>query len=94
MDNMTSRPTSENIAFVINFDSVKRPCSISRDALDRLAALKNIDGTDANSQELFKAFELCICSVAGTLMKDNPTQTSLHLTAKDMDLAYQSTPRH
>jgi Protein of unknown function (DUF1488) len=58
------RMTKTGVLFTIRTDREDRECLISREALERLSAIKNIDASDAESIEIFHAFEATIDSVA------------------------------
>ncbi|WP_156396793.1 DUF1488 family protein [Noviherbaspirillum sp. Root189] len=91
MDNSTpTRRTPDGVIFSINIDAQERECLISREALNTLSQLKNIDSSDADSLELFKAFETFIRPVAHSLLGGRVLQTPLQLTPQNMNDAYRS----
>lgn len=91
MDNTTpARPTADGVTFSINIAAQERECSISREALNTLSQLKNIDSSDAESLELFKAFETFIRPIAQSLFGRKALQTPLLLTSENMRTAYRS----
>lgn len=91
MGNTTSaRSTPDGVTFSINIGTKERECSISREALTTLSQLKNIDGSDADTLELFKAFETFIRPVAQSLFGGKILQSPLRLTPENMSTAYRS----
>lgn len=91
MDNTTpSRPAADSVIFTINIDAKDRECMISREALNRLSELKNIDSSDADTLELFKAFETFIRPVAQSLFGGKGLHAPLQLTPENMSAAYRS----
>lgn len=91
MDTTTpARPTSGGVAFTINYHGKERECSISREALNTLSRLKNIDSSDADTLELFKAFETFIRPVAQLLVGGVSRYESLQLTPENIKSAYHS----
>lgn len=60
--------TTTGIVFSITIDCVDRKCLISKDALNKLCELKNIDNTDADVMEIFHAFEATINGAARRLV--------------------------
>ncbi|WP_151637189.1 DUF1488 family protein [Noviherbaspirillum aerium] len=91
MDNTTpSRPAEDSVIFTINIDAKDRECTISREALNTLSELKNIDSSDADTLELFKAFETFIRPVAQSLFGGKALHAPLQLTPENMNAAYRS----
>ena len=91
MDNATpARPTLDDVTFSIKIGVQDKECSISREALNTLSQLKNIDSTDADTLELFKAFETFIRPIAQSLFGRKALQTPLLLTSENMRTAYRS----
>lgn len=86
----TVRPTSGGVVFTINFQGQERECLISREALNTLSQLKNIDSSDADTLDLFKAFEGFIRPVAQSLVDGGSRHESLQLTPENMKRAYRS----
>lgn len=60
--------TQEGVAFNINLNSVEHECLISRDALVKLSLSKNIDASDAETMDIFHAFESTIKDMTRTLI--------------------------
>lgn len=58
------RVTDKGIVFSMQVDSKAREILISKEALDKLSALKNIDSGDADPLELFHAFRSTIHEIA------------------------------
>jgi hypothetical protein len=75
------RLTVKGIHFSVKTESVERKCFISRDALNELSRLKNIDATDADLMEVFHAFRTTIDGVAQRLIASNDSETPLVLTS-------------
>lgn len=91
MDKTTpARPTSDGVIFTINVGAKERECSISRDALNMLSGMKNIDSSDADTLELFKAFETFIRPVAQSLFGRKGLQAPFQLTPENISTAYRS----
>ncbi|WP_194725281.1 DUF1488 family protein [Noviherbaspirillum malthae] len=91
MDNTTPvRPTPDGVTFSVNIGAHERECLISREALDTLSQLKNIDSSDADTLELFKAFETFIRPVAQSIFGGAVHQTPLLLTSENLKSAYRS----
>lgn len=91
MDDTTSaRLTPDDVAFSINIGAQERQCLISREALDTLSQLKNIDSSDADTLELFKAFETFIRPVAQSIFGGEVSQAPLQLTSENIWSAYHS----
>jgi hypothetical protein len=82
MDYSTTEPrlTAKGIIFSVEIDSSERKCFISRNALDKLSELKNIDTTDADAMEVFHAFQVTIRDVARRLVAANVSGTPIVLT--------------
>lgn len=75
------RLTVKGIHFSIKTESVARKCFISRDTLNELSRLKNIDATDADLLEVFHAFRTTIHGAAQHLIASNDSETPLVLTS-------------
>lgn len=86
-------PASDCVAFSISINAQERECSISREALNTLSKLKNIDSSDADTLELFKAFETFIRPVAQSIFNGKVSQAPLRLTPENMENAYSSSIR-
>lgn len=91
MHDYTPQPllSGESVAFTVKVDSLSHACLISKEALQKLAALKNIDAADADAIDIFHAFEGTINGVArrlvkakvpGTLLVMGPNSFSSHAT--------------
>ncbi|MEC4719817.1 DUF1488 family protein [Noviherbaspirillum sp. CPCC 100848] len=89
-DAAPANPASDCVAFSISINAQERECSISREALNTLSKLKNIDSTDADTLELFKAFETFIRPVAQSICNGKISQAPLRLTPENMESAYSS----
>lgn len=89
-DAAPANPASDCVAFSISINAQERECSISREALNTLSKLKNIDSTDADTLELFKAFETFIRPVAQSIFNGKVSQAPLRLTPENMESAYSS----
>jgi len=81
------RMTKKGVAFTIRMDSDERECLISREALEKLSAIKNIDASDAEPMELFHAFEVTIDSVARRLAVEHAYSSLLVLRTDCFDKA-------
>jgi hypothetical protein len=70
MSHYTPQPllTSEGVVFTVRVDSLNRECLITEEALHKLSALKAIDSADANTMDIFHAFEDTINGVARRLV--------------------------
>lgn len=84
------RPSPDCVTFSVKIDEKERECTISREALNTLSHLKNIDSSDADTLELFKAFETFILPVAQSLFGGKILQLPLCLTPENMSTAYCS----
>lgn len=80
--------TAYGILFTINVDTVTHQCLISKKALNKLTQLSNIDSSDAEAMDVFKAFEAYICPVAHHLLKTRQPKTTLRLTTSSIMSAY------
>lgn len=56
--------TERGVAFSVVTGMKRRECLISLEALQRMAALKNVDAGDADPMDVFHAFETTIDGVA------------------------------
>lgn len=88
------RSTEDGILFTISVNTVTHQCLISREALNKLSQLKNIDATDADAVDVFKAFEAYIRPVAHDLFKTRSLKRTLRLTAQNIISAYGIDTRH
>lgn len=75
------RLTVKGIHFSVKTESAERKCFISRDALNELSRLKNVDATDADLMEVFHAFRATINGVAQRLIASDDSKTPLVLTS-------------
>jgi hypothetical protein len=62
------RLTKRGVAFAVSNGVKERECLISTAALERVAALKNVDASDADPMDVFRAFEETINGVARRLV--------------------------
>ncbi len=62
------RLTENGVLFTVRVDSQNRECVILKEALEKLSALKSIDAADADTMEVFHAFEATINGVARRLI--------------------------
>jgi len=85
---MAVRPTSDGVAFIVKVGACVEECFISREALDTLSKLKNIDGSDADPLELFLALELFIRAVATSHFARRGKGCPLRLTPEIINSAY------
>lgn len=69
MSHYTLQPllTREGVVFTVKVDALEHECLISREALGTLSALKSIDAADADTMDLFHAFENTINGAARRL---------------------------
>jgi hypothetical protein len=70
MSHYTPQPllTREGVVFTVRVDSLDRECLVTQEALHKLSALKNIDAQDAQTMDIFHAFEDTINGVARRLV--------------------------
>jgi hypothetical protein len=70
MSHYTPQPllTHDGVVFTVRVDSVDRECLVTKEALDKLSALKNIDVADSDKMDIFHAFEDTINGVARRLV--------------------------
>jgi len=82
MTHYTPKPllTPEGVAFMVRVDSLDRKCLITEEALEKLSALRNIDAMDANTMDIFHAFEETINGVARRLVAAGVPGTPLRMT--------------
>ncbi|MEC4721645.1 hypothetical protein RY831_20975 [Noviherbaspirillum sp. CPCC 100848] len=85
---MAVRPTSDGVAFIIKAGVCMEECFISREALNTLSQLKNIDGSDANALDLFQALESFIRPVAQSLLAEKAKELPIRLTPENITSAY------
>ncbi len=71
---------SEGVLFTVRVDSLDRECLITKEALDKLSALKNIDVMGADKMDIFHAFEATINGVARRLVAARVPGTPLMMT--------------
>jgi hypothetical protein len=61
------RLTDQGIIFKVRIGSADHQCVISREALESLSDMKHMDVSDADSLDVFHAFEMTIRSTAESL---------------------------
>lgn len=66
-----SRMTKTGVVFTVRMDCDEQECLISREALERLSVIKNIDASDTEPMEIFHAFEATIGNVARRLATEH-----------------------
>lgn len=86
--------TEDGVLFTIDVDAATHQCLISREALNKLSQLKNVDASDADALDIFKAFEAYIRPVAHDLFKARRPQKTIRLTSDCITRAYDCTTRH
>jgi len=85
--NRRPRMTARGVAFAVLSGAIKRDCLISRAALERVAALKNVDASDADPMDIFHAFEETINGVALRLLNTGEGERVLCLQPESFDRA-------
>lgn len=80
-----ARMTKSGVAFAVSNGAKQRECLISTAALERIAALKNVDATDADPMEVFRAFEATINNVAQRLVADDDANRPICLQPESFD---------
>lgn len=70
MSNFTPLPslTRDGVVFTISIDSIDHECVISRESLVNLSLFKNIDASDADTMDLYHAFEKTIHAMTRALV--------------------------
>jgi hypothetical protein len=83
MTHYTPQPllTREGIFFTVRVDSMDRKCLITEEALDKLSALRKIEVRDADTMDIFHAFENTINGVARRLVAARVPGTPLMMTS-------------
>lgn len=79
------RMTKRGVAFAVSNGARKRECLISTAALERVAAIKNVDATDADPIELFRAFEATINGVAQRMVAADDASRLICLLPESFD---------
>lgn len=90
MAKLQPQSTANGVLFTINVNAVAHHCLISKKALNRLSQLKNIDSSDADAMDVFKAFEAYIRPVAHDLFNTRHPTKTLRLTSGSIASAYES----
>lgn len=82
MTHFTPQPllTHEGVLFTVRVDSLDRKCLITEEALDKLSELRNVDVGDADTMDIFRAFENMINGVARRLVTARVPGTPLRMT--------------
>lgn len=80
-----ARMTKRGVAFAVSSGAKQRECLISTAALERVAALKNVDATDADPMEVFRAFEATINHVAQSLVAGDDASRLICLQPESFD---------
>lgn len=88
------RSTANGILFTVSVNAVTHHCLISKKALNKLSQLKNIDSSDADAIDVFKAFESYIQPVAHELLKAKPPLKTLRLTTGSINSAFDCGTTH
>lgn len=79
------RMTKRGVAFAVSSGAKKHECLISTAALARVAAIKNVDATDADPIELFRAFETTISGVAQRMVAADAASRLICLLPESFD---------
>jgi hypothetical protein len=85
----TPHLTNDGVAFTVRVDSLDRECLITEEALEELTILKNTDVADADTMDVYHAFENTINGVARRLVTAGVGGTPLVLTRN----TFSSPPR-
>lgn len=72
--------TDEGVTFTVTVDSLDRECLIEDEALQHLSLLRNSDTSEADTMDVFHAFESKINGVARRLVAAGVQGTPLILT--------------
>ncbi|NEX63906.1 DUF1488 family protein [Noviherbaspirillum galbum] len=73
------RLTEHGVVFQVSIGGSEHQCVISREALESLSDMKDVDVSDADSLDVFHAFETTIRSTAKTLADAEPAQPILEI---------------
>lgn len=79
------RMTKRGVAFAVSSGAKKRECLISTAALEKVAAIKNVDASDADPMELFRAFETTISGVAQRMVAADEASRLICLLPESFD---------
>lgn len=87
MNHQACKPhiTRSGVAFAVLCGAKERECVISKEALQRMAALKNVDATDADPMDVFHAFETTINGVARCLCEGDASSCPLLLKPESFE---------
>lgn len=94
MAKIEPQSTAKGILFTINVGTATHQCLISKKALYKLSQLKNIDASDADAMDVFKAFESYIRPVAQDLFKTRRSLKPIRMTSESITSAFESGVRH
>ncbi|WP_194725736.1 hypothetical protein [Noviherbaspirillum malthae] len=86
------RPTSDGVAFIVKAGESVRDCFMSREAINTLSRLKNIDGSDAEPIELFTVLEPFVRPLAQSRCIRTGTDSPIHITPEDISSAFEMMP--